>query len=416
MATKLYNSHLSKILFECNEYYILDTYIALVHISSEVNNKYLIQTYSDSKSDIISLARKHVKASYKTVYNCIDKLINLNILEYNYTLCSWTLVNMEYMTASKSFENIAPHEIVNSNEDINSYENIKSNKAISSGKNIKFDNNINFSEITEPSQNQNFTGYTHIRSFFFTEEFSKMKAREKRLMIYMSQLSDSKLSAFHPEFSMNLLKPKSSWLMVLRTTSKYYAKYTIEKMLSTYSNLFVNKTEEFRAKDLSPKKNKNFKFIFKCVTIKEKSTEDTNIDLIKLNNPNEYILIKEKLSFCEVTLSKQKIMHLIRAISNLKEWSIKERVVQLIVNKYRAIQVHKSRDDIKSLPAYAAAVVLSVVSEFKKFKDGFTLNNISKYELEEHFIAHTSNDESNNLKSNNLTLKIENSLSLIQAY
>jgi len=49
MATKLYNSHLSTLLFQCNEYYILDTYISLVHTSSEVNSRYLIQTYSDSR-------------------------------------------------------------------------------------------------------------------------------------------------------------------------------------------------------------------------------------------------------------------------------------------------------------------------------------------------------------------------------
>ena len=47
MATKMYNSHLSTILYSCNEYYILDTYMALVHISSEVNSKYIIQNYSD---------------------------------------------------------------------------------------------------------------------------------------------------------------------------------------------------------------------------------------------------------------------------------------------------------------------------------------------------------------------------------
>lgn len=369
MATKLYNSHLNTILFECNEYYILDTYISLVHISSEVNSKYLIQTYSDSKSDIISLVRKYVNASYKTVYNCIDKLINLNILEYNQSLCSWTLVNMEHMTTPKSLG------------------------------------------LENSKQRENFTGYTHIRSFFFTDEFSTMKAREKRLMIYMAQLCDSKASAFHPDFSMNLLKPNSSWLTVLRTKSKYYAKYTIEKMLYKYNNLFINKTDEFREKDLSPAKNKNFKFIFNCTTIKDKATEDTNIDLVKLNNPNEYNLIKEKLKFAEVTLSKQKIMHLIRSISNLKEWFIKERVVQLVVNKYRAIQVHKSREDIKSLPAYAAAVVLSVVSEFKDFKQAFTRNkctNISKYEFGEHFIEHTINDCSNNISCN-----IENSLALL---
>ena len=32
MATKLYNYYLSKIIFECNEYYILNTDISLVDI------------------------------------------------------------------------------------------------------------------------------------------------------------------------------------------------------------------------------------------------------------------------------------------------------------------------------------------------------------------------------------------------
>lgn len=363
MATKLYNSHLNTLIFDCNEYFILDTYISLVHISSEVNNKYLIQTYSDSKSNLISLVKKHVNASYKTIYNCIDKLIDLNILEYNGVLSSFTIVNMELMTKSKS-------------------------------------------SLGEDSLNA--TGYTNIRSFFFNEKFSKMKAREKRLMIYMSQLADSKSSVFHEDFSMNLLKPNSSWLKVLKTKSKYYAKYTIDKMLSTYTDLFINRSEEFRCKDLSPKQNKSFKFLFNCKTIKDKTTEDNNIDLVKLNNPNEYLLIKDKIKFAEVTLSKQKIMHLIRAIANLKEWFIKERVVQLIINKYRAIQVHKSREDIKSLPAYAAAVVLSVVNEYKEFKKQISLNKISNYEFGEYF-----NEYTNNEKSIDLTPRIEFSLSLL---
>ena len=68
MATKLYNSHLSKIIFECNEYYILDTYISLVNISSEVNSKYLIQTFNSSKADLIALVRRNLNVSYKTVF------------------------------------------------------------------------------------------------------------------------------------------------------------------------------------------------------------------------------------------------------------------------------------------------------------------------------------------------------------
>lgn len=365
MATKLYNSHLNKILFQCNEYYILDTYITLVHISSEVNNKYLIQSYSDSKSDLIALVKKHVNTSYKTIYNCIEKLIELDILCYNTALYSWSLVDMELMTKSK-------------------------NEALQNN------------DITD-----NYSGYTHIRSFFFSNEFFNMKAREKRLMIYMAQLADSKASNFHESFSMNLLKPNSGWLKVLRTKCKYYAKYTIENMLKKYIDIFENKTDEYRSKDIAPTKNKNFKFFFNCKSIKDKAKEDDSFELIKITNPNEYTLVMDKIRFAEITLSKQKIMHLIRSISTLKEWFLKERVVQLIINKYIAIQVHKSRDDIKSLPAYAAAVVRSVVNEYKQFKEHLRPNNVKIYEFGEYFIDYVNND------NDNISRDIEYSLSLV---
>ena len=69
---------------------------------------------------------------------------------------------------------------------------------------------------------------------------------------------------------------------------------------------------------------------------------------------------------------------------------LKERITQLIINKYRAIQIHKSRENIKSLPAYAAAVVRSVVNEFKAFKSRMSSdNNMRSYELSENFIEYT---------------------------
>lgn len=368
MATKLYNSHLNDIIFNCNEYFILDTYIALVHISSEVNSKYLIQTYSNAKADIISLVKKQVKASYKTVYNCVEKLINMGILSYDNNLYSWILVNMENMTKSKN----------------NALKNEESPKK--------------------------FSGYTHIRNFFFSEDFSKMKAREKRLMVYMAQLSDSKASEFHKGFTMNLLKPNSTWLKILKTKSKYYAKYTIEKMLLKYNELFINNSEILRERDLAPRKSKYFKFFFNCHVIKTKSTDNEAIELVKLNNPREYELVMEKIRFSDITLSKQKIMHLIRSISNLKEWFLKERVIQLIINKYIAIQIHQSREDIKSLPAYAAAVVRSVVNEFNTFRLARNFNNIRNYEIGEHFLHYTAHD---NLNENNINSDILNSLSLL---
>jgi hypothetical protein len=348
MATKLYNSHLSTLLFKCNEYYILDTYISLVHISSEVNSRYLIQTYSDSKANLISLVRKHVNASYKTVYNCVERLIDKNILTYDENLNSWILVDMENMTRAKK----------DTTDDTDSLYKL--------------------------------TGYTHIRNFFFTHEFGTMKAREKRLIIYMTQLTDSKASNFHQGFSMNLLKPDSSWLKVLRTKCKYYAKYTIEKMLNKYIDIFKDDSQQVRAEDLSPIQNKRFKFSFSCPSITDKKDlENKAIDLVINNNSNEYNLIINKANFAGVTLSKKLIMHLIRAISNLKEWFLKERVVQLIINKYRAIQVHKSRENIKSLPAYAAAVVKSVITEYNSFKANISPKNIANYEVGEYFAKHT---------------------------
>jgi hypothetical protein len=155
-------------------------------------------------------------------------------------------------------------------------------------------------------------------------------------------------------------------------------------MLSTYSELFEDNSTTLREKDYSPERIKNFKFAFDCKAIKDKTNEDTYIELVIAKNPKEYELIMDKIRFAQITLSKKLIMHLIRAIANLKEWFLKERIVQLVVNKYRAIQVHKSRENIKSLPAYAAAVVKSVVGEYKNFIHTNKLNKNS-YETSEYF-------------------------------
>lgn len=356
MATKMYNSHLKTLLYDCNEYYILDTYMALVHISSEVNGKYLIQNYSESKADLINLIKnKILKISYKTIYNCLSTLQEKNIIQYDKALGAWTLVDMEKMTQGSN------------NKD-----------------------NMN---------DTSYSGYTNLRTFFFTDEFAKMKAREKRLLVYMAELNDSKASEFHNGFSMNLLKPGSQWMKVLRTRCKYYAKYTIEKLLTKYSNLFEDTTTMLRERDYSPNRNKRFKFSFSCPSLDTRRLEDESIELVKITNPNEYEMIMQKIKFAEVTLSKKLIMHLIRAVSNIKEWFIKERVVQLIINKYRAIQIYHSRENIKSLPAYAAAVVRAVVGEYNSFKQSIYDQKINKYEIGEYFEDYVTSKKQDDLSS-----------------
>lgn len=362
MATKMYNSHLSKIM-ECNEYYILDTYINLVDISSEVNGRYLIQTFTDNISDLINLVLKKLSVSYKTVYNCIQKLITLQILIYDSVLECWSLKDMENMTKSKD--------------------------------DLDFDEKI----IA--------TGYTKIRKFFFTSQFSSMKAREKRLIIFMTQLKDSKKSKYYDVFSVNLLKSGSVWMKVLKTKLKYYARATIVSMLNKYSFIFEDNSNEYREQDIAPSKIKSFKFFFGCNAVSQNTDEDTYIDLVLANNAKEYELVKNKASFAEVTLSKKLMMHLVRAIANLKEWFLKERIVQIIINKYRAIQIYKSREKIKSLPAYAAAVVKSVVAEYKNF---IKIQNMNKnsYETGEMFNEYSQNEIYDSKKQESL---IDNTIS-----
>lgn len=384
MATKLYNSHLSKIIFECNEYYILDTYISLAAISSEIDSKYIIQTFTSSKADLVALVRRNLKVSYKTVFNCINKLIDKSILAFDHMLNGWILVDMENMTKAKDNSKCALQSDLNGEDYIGFTEITSEVQCALSGYAGEGKSGLQDARIEEESdlttgtskvrfgvasgKNELYyalTGYTHIRNFFFTTEFKNMKAREKRLMIYMSALNDSKASKFHDGFSINLLKFNSSWMKVLKTKCKYYAKYTIDKMLNKYSEIFKNNSENERLKDLSPKKNTNFKFYFECEAINTKLKEDDYIELVKINNPHEYNLVMEKVKFAEITLTKKLVMHLVRAIANLKEWFLKERIAQIIVNKYRAIQIYKSRENIKSLPAYAAAVVRSVVNEYR---------------------------------------------------
>lgn len=329
MATKLNNEHLDNIMMNSKSYNILDTYIALSHISSEVKGKYLIQTYTDTRADIVNQVKKYVKSSYKTIYNNVDELIRLGILLFNGELSSWSLIGMENMTKSKSS--------VDTIEDMT-----------------------------------NLKGYTNIREFFLSSDFHKMKAREKRCLVYLAQLSDSKASKSYDKFVMNLSKPNSKWMKILKTRCKYHAKYTIKHMLKTYEELFTDNSEELRAKEFAPASISNFKFSFKCAAIQKIENDNSQYELISLHHWQELELVKSKAKFSEVTLSKTQMMHIVRSVCTIKEWFLKERVIQIIINKYIAIQIHRSREGINSLPAYLVAVVKRVINEFNEFKDSIS--------------------------------------------
>lgn len=355
MATKLNNEHLDTIIMKSQSYYILDTYITLAHISSEVKHKFLIQTYTDSKADLVNQVKKYLTVSYKTIYNNIEELINLNILSYTSELSSWTLLGMENMTMSK----------------------------------------VNVTDVEDISK---LKGYTNIREFFLSNEFHKMKAIEKRCIVYLAQLTDSKAAKSYNSFVMNLIKPNSKWKKILKTKCKYYARYAIEAMISKYNHLFVDTSEQLRSKELAPKKISNFKFSFTCNVIEKIENNDTQFELLSIYNPKELELVKNKIKFAGITLTKTNILHIVRSIATIKDWFLKERVVQIIINKYIAIQIHRSRESIKSLPAYLVAVVKSVIEEYNQFKQHRA--NLRGSELS---LAYINNDvNSSELSSSNI--------------
>lgn len=320
MATKLSNSHLSLIMDNCNEAYIFDTYIALAHVSSMVNGKYIIQTDTDKKSHLVNILRKYVRASKRTIYNSVEKLIKLNILYFDSSLMAWVLSAMENMVRA----NTSKDSMDNSERSL---------------------------------------GYVNIRSFFLTPIFSTMKARVKRLIIYMAQLIDSKAGVFYKNISMNLLKKNSPWLKILKTDNVYYARETILGVLKQYGSLFIDESSKIRDLSLESQVTKNFKFSIKATILNKRDKEKENLELLKRYNSKEYNYIKKRAKESNITITATEIMHIVRGIANIKEGFIKERVVNLLINKFIAIQIYKSREKIKSIPAYTAAVINEVINE-----------------------------------------------------
>lgn len=324
MATKLSNSHLTKIMLDSKNYYVLDTYIILSHVSSEIKGKFLVQSYSSKKSELVNIVKKYTSISYKTIYNNIHELIELGILSYNDDLSSWVLVGMENMVQSKSMATL--------------------------------------------EEKDNFKGYTTIRDFFLSTDFTRMKAIEKRCLVYLAQLKDSKASASYSEFKMNLNKSRNSWMKILKTSCKYYAKYAIETLLNKYEYLFVNTSKDYRAISNPSKSFNGFLFSFTCDAIKKIDKQDEQYNLLSVHNKSELNLVEERIAFAKINLSKINIVHIVRSISTISDWRLKEEVVNIIINKYIAIQIHKSRESIKSLPAYLVAVVKDVITRDKDFK------------------------------------------------
>lgn len=378
MATKMYNKHLDMLLYNSKKYGIYDVYIRLVDISNEItrydsDNKktihFFIQTGYISYNNTSSLEEErkilvdclHSYLSFKksTIHNIICELEELNIIKFNIDENAWELLNMNYMFLNKD-------------------------------------------DCLSLEEKDMCVGYTPINEFLFSNEFFEFKPIEKRLFIYMCKLKGYKKTDVYKrtnlcDFKANVLDNKSEWLKVLRTSSKYYAKYKISSFIEKYSNKryfqssfnngYTTKKsvpimEEANTNYSLPKKYSQFIFSFNAPIlslivddfsqVKKNHTSDINLINYMINQKNEY---QKDYGDKEIVVSEKQVLQIARAVCNVENFIVKELAIKKILDKFVADQVHNNDNPIRSLPAFAYSMVKSSLAECRESKDSYWERN-----------------------------------------
>ena len=338
MATKMSNNHLYTIILNANKYNTPDIFIALVHISTEIKDKegkerFLLQVGDAEKNTLVRLLREHTNINRQTIINCLNELEELGILRYVHELQGWELLDMINMLQE---------------------------------------------------------GYTEIRDVMLSEEFSTYKLREKKLLLYMCHLLNTKgatnFSKFNnADFIINTNNKDGVWRKILRTKSVYYAKYAINKFFAKIQgkNIIEDISEDRRKKEYKFFNCKQF--IFYCNATPELKRKLNNEEWIKIKYANELEMIKQYAKNFELNGEKftlHKMYQLAHTLGSITSWIAKERICVLIMKKYKAIEIYNSRENISSLPAYTAAVIRAFFKEYKNFKEGREQVDLDKDDME----------------------------------
>lgn len=335
MATKIVNSSLYKIIFDANRYHTPDVYINLVHISSEMKSEdkktkaFIIQTGSDDKNSLVRVLKEHTGNNRQTISNCISEIQTLGLLEYSYEFEGWELLGMDKITSLLAVEN---------------------------------DDELPKEEQIRPE------GYTKLREFLLSYNFSKLKLREKKLLLYMCHLQDSvsgkKFRNFQPsDFVINIYKSSSIWRKILRTENKYYARDKVEEFLKNASEYIDDNSEEVRKTVYKPKNIIKYFFYATSSVIKAKF----NIPIaMEIKYRKELQLINEAAYSYNVSLEDNQKLQIAHSIGALSNWNFKDYIVRLMMRKFLSIQKYNPNDKISSIPNYLAAVVKSSLPLFNK--------------------------------------------------
>lgn len=335
MATKMYNEHIDTILYNAKKYYTIDIYARLVNISSQFkdsntgNDLFLIQTayinLDENQSidilrkkqlkDLVNILHKFIDVEKSTLLAGINELISLHILSFNDDENSWELCNMSNMYKSNA-----------NSTDLNS-------------------------------------GYTKLKDILLSKDFNNMKPYQKKLWLFSCQIMDTKAAKNMYKVAdcfMNLCNNTSKWKKILNTKSKYYARTRIKDFIAVNKDILENLTEKTRKIKYYSPKEESFCFAF---NFKEGVNKNTDEDfLTEVSLAKEITLIKETASTYNLSITKNKIYQLARAIRNVKYYKIKRYVVNAIINK-----LIDNTKQIKSIPAYATHIIKVRVDELERF-------------------------------------------------
>ena len=249
MSNKVSISHALDVL-ECKDHHkLIDVFNVLCLLSSQLKRDWYLESLDGpcsidkehiflirtSKNSVCSLAKMIVEESEymhrSTVTQCLNKLMEMDILRYNDMYMGWEILSME----------------------------------------DAFESSVEYLGSS--------SGYMELRKLFFTRDFYEMPVTMKKIVYYCCILMSSKGFKSMQSFIINLKNEKSKWISFLNTDNLYYIKSMIIKLLGEHG--LLKKVEQKQYSHRPDLKSKN-KFLFILKPLDSlKSTLKDSIDSFK---------------------------------------------------------------------------------------------------------------------------------------
>ncbi|KDR95965.1 hypothetical protein SAMN02745945_01762 [Peptoclostridium litorale DSM 5388] len=244
MSNKASISHALDVL-ECKDHHkLIDVFNMLCLLSSQLKRDWYLESLDGpcsmdkehifiirtAKSSVCSLAKMVVEESEymhrSTVTQCLNKLIDMDILRYNDMYMGWEIVSME----------------------------------------DAFESSVQYLGSS--------SGYMELRKLFFTRDFYEMSVTMKKIIYYCCILMSTKGFKSMQSFIINLKNENSKWISFLNTDNLYYIKSVIIKLIG--ENHILRKIEQKQyshRKGLKPKNR--FLFILKPLDALKSTLKDS---------------------------------------------------------------------------------------------------------------------------------------------